>query len=285
VHRGTPWQTVFLKSTNLISASAGRLADWETWTGNVATNGVSQNSGTPNSWQLDALYSAPVNDQALFDLFTTTLNDNAARGRLSINQTNLAAWSAVLGGVLSLTNADTDSDLQGRARSSPPLPAPVNVAAIQPAGVYNPANPPPLVQLVNGISYVRNLTNTLGGFNGYFSKLGNILSVPQLSDQSPFLNLDSAQRTYGITDEMYERIPQQVMGLLTLNHTPRYVIYSYGQTLKPADKGILLNGPHMGLCTNYQVTAEVGARWVVRVEGAPQNPHVIVESYNLLPPE
>ena len=38
-------------------------------------------------------------------MFTTALNDNATRGQLSINQPpNLAAWSAVLSGVIVLTN-------------------------------------------------------------------------------------------------------------------------------------------------------------------------------------
>ena len=39
--------------------------------------------------------SAPVQDRVLFDLFTTGLNDNATRGTLSVNQSGLAAWSAV----------------------------------------------------------------------------------------------------------------------------------------------------------------------------------------------
>jgi hypothetical protein len=55
-----------------------------------------------------------------------------------------------------------------------------------------------------------------------------------------------------------------------------------------------------GLCTNYQVTAETAMRAVVRVEGTsdPQYvsgrtdplgrsypPRVVVESYNVLPPD
>ena len=38
------------------------------------------------------------------DLFTAVPNDNAARGLLSVNQTNDAAWAAVLAGVIALTN-------------------------------------------------------------------------------------------------------------------------------------------------------------------------------------
>jgi hypothetical protein len=40
----------------------------------------------------------------LADIFTTALNDNAARGLLSVNQTNLAAWSAVLSAVTVVSN-------------------------------------------------------------------------------------------------------------------------------------------------------------------------------------
>ncbi len=75
------------------------------------------------------------------------------------------------------------------------------------------------------------------------------------------------------------------MSLLTLNRTPRFVIYAYGQSLRPANHSIVTSGPHFNLCTNYQITAEVAARAVVRVDGAPTNSHVVVESFNFLPPD
>ena len=43
----------------------------------------------------DAFFTHPTNDWHILDLFTAALSDNATRGQLSINQTNLAAWSAV----------------------------------------------------------------------------------------------------------------------------------------------------------------------------------------------
>ena len=47
----------------------------------------------------------PQNDWQLLDLFTTAHdNKNASRGQLSINQTNAAAWAAVLDGVMVLSN-------------------------------------------------------------------------------------------------------------------------------------------------------------------------------------
>jgi len=93
------------------------------------------------------------------------------------------------------------------------------------------------------------------------------------------------QQQQALNDAAIERIPQQILGLLRLDQTPRFVIYSYGQALKPAEHSIVTSGPYFGLCTNYQVTAEVATRAVVRIEGAPTNPRVVIENYNVLPPE
>ena len=43
----------------------------------------------------DALFTHPTNDYYLVDLFTTALDDTLSRGKMSVNQTGLAAWSAV----------------------------------------------------------------------------------------------------------------------------------------------------------------------------------------------
>ena len=47
-----------------------------------------------NSW-VSTLDTYPTNDYALLDLFTAAPNDNAARGLLSVNQTNSAPWYAL----------------------------------------------------------------------------------------------------------------------------------------------------------------------------------------------
>ena len=66
------------------------------------------------------------------------------------------------------------------------------------------------------------------------------------------------------------------------NNVQRYVIYGFGQALRPAQNGV---EPGSGLVTNYQVTAESATRAVLRVEGANTvSPHVIIESVNPLPP-
>ncbi len=288
VHRGTPWQTVYLKAplidlpTWMLWAGDGQIV---TNVGQFATNVVPLFAVTN-----DAAFTHPLNDRYILDLFTTAFNENASRGQLSINQTNLAAWSAVLSDVIVLTNTASGADL-----TSNPYLVPTNAPwVIDPAGVYDPynkTNAPPIVRIVNAINDVRatNFTRKV------FSRLGDILAVPELTVASPLLNTNSAmviQR--GINDEAYERLPQQILGLLKADPVPRFVIYSYGQTLKPAPHSLITSsGPFERMCTNYQVTAEVATRAVVRIEGVqytngvPYNPHphAVIESFNVLPPE
>jgi hypothetical protein len=283
VHRGTPWQTVDLKS-----ALPG-ISTWTNWTGDLNA--------------FDANNSSPGEDRQLFDLFSTAVNDNATRGQLSVNvgATNgpsLAAWSALFSGIVVPTNT-----IGG-------------YTVIQPAGAYNAAlplaNQPPLVQLVANINATR-----LGYTNVYglpaFEHVGDILATPQLSiftnaigQQSPFLDTNTIY-----SDEMYEWLPQQVMSLLRVSGTPqspmRYVIYCYGQTLKPAQNGIVTGGSLFGICTNYQVVAEAATRAVVQFNSTrtdnifqtnyppslnliwtnvPSVPstNAVIEGFNVLPP-
>lgn len=237
----------------------------------------------------------------MFDLFTASVNDNATYGQLSVNQTNLAAWSGVLSDVAILTNSTTGA---------------VGPSYISPAGVYdpNPTNMTPVAAIVNAINATRANTNNQNGTvltfpNGFFQHAGDVLATPQLSVASPFLNTAAlggpgtglaSLGANGINDEIMERIPQQIMSLLTLNQTPRFVVYSYGQTLHPADHSLVSGGTFNGLCTNYQITAESATRAVVRVEGTADSqyvngkvdslgrsypPHIVVEQFNVLGPD
>jgi hypothetical protein len=301
VHRGTPWQTVYLKSPSI------DLPTWQKWSGNgqlvpyvgqFPTNRVPLFlvRGTTNGWfTYDAFLTAPTNDWRMLDLFTTALNDNATRGQLSVNQSGLAAWSAVLGGVVVQTNTPL-VDSAGNPYRDPngsPVPAPLTV---QPAGIYDAFNTntwPPLVRIVNGINRTRASayavgTNVIPFFRNYsFQTVGDILAVPELTVASPFLNTNVQPRNvnYALDDAACERIPQQILGLLKCDHTPRFVVYSFGQTLKPADRSLVTSGAFSRLCTNYQVVAEAATRAVLRVDGAPTNSHIVVESFNLLPPD
>jgi hypothetical protein len=273
VHRGTPWQTIYLKS------AAVDYPHWMQWSGDIqiVTNwgqistslvGLYSTNLLPiaqlNAMTYDAFFTHPTNDYYLLDLFTTALDDTTSRGRMSVNQSGLAAWSAVLSGVDVLVTSTNDT-------------------IIQPAGTYLPGSPPPLVTIVNAINNVR--SNYFVG--GVFPRLGDILRVPELTLNSPFI----ARSTGGIVltnqlnDAAFERIPQQILGLLKGGEQPRFVIYAYGQALKPANNSFVVGGSYSGLCTNYQITAEAATRTVVRIDGAPANPRAVVESFNVLPPD
>ncbi len=327
VHRGTPWQSVFLKATNILNWAQTEppyengINTWEFWTGNFDFRTVS--------------WAAPYEDRLLFDLFTTALNENATRGTLSINVgaglTNnpvagLAAWSALFSGLVTVSNNAPDLAINPRfapqSQTQPPFYTATNI--FQPAGAYyNPALSlplqPALVQIVNGINSTRANTNLFQ--LGAFAHVGDILAVPQLTEQSPFLHwynwnggnpvYDGVQITNGISDEMYEWLPQQALSLLRCSSSPRYVIYCYGQALKPAPNGIYTGGNQFfGLVTNYQVVAETAARAVVRfnsmvtnvITGTPiviggvtnwnwttvpvvTNNSAVIEQFNVLPPD
>ena len=269
VHRGTPWQTVYLKSSPIDTAT------WAQWTGDTQTS---------FNQYFDAANSAPAQDRLLFDLFTTAFNDNATRGQLSVNvaandrdpAAGLAAWSALFSGVVVPPSGPTNA-----------------YSVIQPAGIYDATlpltNQPPLLQIVAGINQTR--TNTVLFPRQTFAHVGDILAVPQLTEQSPFLNLVNTNYN---GDERYEWLPQQVMSLLRVG-TPRYVIYSYGQTLKPAPNGTYLGGgSYFGMVTNYQIVAETATRAVVRIDStvtnilgtlSVTNNRAVIERYNILPPD
>jgi hypothetical protein len=291
VHRGTPWQTVYLKATNILTLT-DYTATWTTWTGNG------------NS--IDATNSAPVQDRLLFDLFTTAFNDNATRGTLSVNvgttNANLAAWSALFSGVMVLSNNASDAAL---TTFPPPITPPFTAFPIDPAGSAGLASA--LGKLVQGINQTRANTNLFPLQS--FAHVGDILSVPQLTEQSPFLNWNNTvQQQNGISDEMYEWLPQQVMSLLRVSDSPRYVIYSYGQTLKPAPDSVYTGGgAYFGMATNYQVVSEIATRAVVRFDSTVTNVvtyatdgssytnwfsvpvvtnnNAVIESFNILPPD
>jgi type II secretory pathway pseudopilin PulG len=275
IHRGTPWQTIYLKS------AAVDYPHWRQWSGDIQivtnwgqistslVNLFPAGTNPPliaqlNAMTYDALFTHPTNDYYLVDLFTTALDDTISRGQMSINQSGLAAWSAVLSGVDVLVTSTND-------------------AIIQPAGAYSPLSPPPLVTLWSAINNVRE-TNFVGHA---FPRLGDILKVPELTVNSPFIarNASGVVLTNQLNDAVYERIPQQIFGLLKGGEQPRFVIYAYGQALKPANNSTVAGGLYSGLHTNYQITAEAATRTVVRIDGAPSSPRAVIESFSVLPPD
>jgi hypothetical protein len=323
VHRGTPWQTVYLKASDILSKMDPILGEnigtntWVQWTGDTQLT-----YGPTNGVYFDAVNTAPVQDRLLFDLFTTAFNDNATRGTLSVNQgagssdplAGLAAWSAVFSSSVALSNNAVSSTIRFNKQQVQTPPPSNSFVFIQPAGPdgINSA----LGKLVAGINQTRATFMNADGLIGTFEHKGDILSVPQLTEQSPFLHWwdtglgqpDIIQQTNGISDEMYEWLPQQVMSLLRGGASPRYVIYCYGQTLKPAADSVYGGGGALfGIITNYQVVSEIGTRAVVRFNSTVTNVvtydpnylpftnwysqpvvtnnNAVIESFNILPPD
>jgi hypothetical protein len=256
VHRGTPWQTVYLKS------AVAKVDDWANkWAGSAETH--------------------PTNDWPLLDVFTVAPNDNAARGLLSVNQAGLAGWSAALSAVIVLSNSVPNNDVP----------------------TYDPHVIDPLETnltfIVNSINANRADTNRYPTQS--FSSLGQVLCVPELTFNSPYLNfhptdvLIAEKQRQKTPEAVYERIPQQILSLLRTDRS-RISVYSFGQALKPAEKSIVLNPPDSALfniCTNYQITAEVWTRSVVRIDEridynvTPPTPpktnyQAVVESFTIL---
>lgn len=290
VHRGTPWQTVFLKSV-VQHAPNGQIVTnvhptvWRNWAGSGGTY--------------------PANDWRLLDVFTTAPNENAARGLLSVNQANRAAWSAVLSGVAVATNDVRTSTLSGLGPNEGLSPTNTFKAMfIEPAS-------PQVQRIVDSINRARALQfeaipNPTPAANprmpwllvpktniytqkplNVFQSVGDVLSAPALSIQSPFLNNAAQQVRHVWTDRAVEQIPQQILSLLQRDE-PRFVVYAFGQSLKPAPRSLTTSADFYNLCTNYQVTGEVITKTTFRVEGELRNPanplRAVVESYNILPP-
>ena len=307
VHRGTPWQSVYLKKSDIlkeIQINNSGTANynfgpytWAQWTGDTQLT---------YGQYFDAANTAPIQDRLLFDLFTTAFNDNATRGTLSVNQTNLAAWSALFSGLVVLSNSAPDNLRMSQVAQYQNPPPSNSWMIIQPAGPAGTNSA--LGQLVNGINQTRTNTNLFPLQS--FAHVGDILAAPQFTEQSPFLHWnDAVQQQNGISDEMYEWLPQQTMSLLRCSSSPRYVIYCYGQALKPAPNSVYTGGgAFFGMVTNYQIVSEIATRAVVRfnsaitnvvtftpdpVSGNPiwftapvvTNNNAVIESFNILPPD
>jgi hypothetical protein len=256
VHRGTPWQTVYFKS------EAAPIGGPRGWT-NQSADMVLHVSGQVFS------RTHATNDWKLADMFTTAIDERTSRGLMSVNQTNMESWSALLSGVTVLSNS-VRVPIMGQPRQYENL-------FIEPWG-SRPFDQSHFALIWSNIYWLQRFPTNFPPRP--LKSVGDILQVPQLTVQSPFLNQTGDQVKWGLDDFAYERIPQQILSLLRLGQS-RFVIYAYGQALKPA----VIN-PANGRVLNYQVTAEYATRTVVRAEGDPRSRvRLVVESFNVLPPD
>ncbi|MBL9173903.1 MAG: hypothetical protein JNL10_10245 [Verrucomicrobiales bacterium] len=268
VHRGTPWQTLYLKSRLPFEVGEGQPSrytrfvgtrlTWCGWAGNFRT--------------------MPTNDWKFVDLFTTALNENAARGQMGVNQTNLAAWSALLSAVPVLENAD-------------PVPADdPQPLFIEPGSRYIKEILNGYTNSINGetpgllsVLHARDTNGVPVNPDGVLPKLGSILQVPTLTDRAPFLRAGlNWPAVRNVSDEVLERLPQQILSLLRADE-PRFVVYSFGQTLKPAPNAVNLRpGPLYGIATNYTITGEYVTKSVLRLDGDPRRLEPVIESQRVI---
>ncbi len=124
VHRGTPWQTIYLKSE----------------------------APTPREWARQSLdlLTNPTNDWRLVDMLSASVDPQATLGRLSVNQSGLQAWSAVFGSLRVLSNALPNDVLNSVTNLGPRFNDQI---FIQPGS-------PQLIALVDGINRTRAQTPT-----------------------------------------------------------------------------------------------------------------------------
>jgi hypothetical protein len=169
VHRGTPWQTVYLKASNVLSAANG-LDSWTNWTGDSDVN--------------DARTMAPIQDRHLVSLLTALFNTNDLAALFSVNNPDPNAWESLLNGLTALTNSFNQS-----------------------GSITIFSNSTGASVIANGIESARSLQPAQ-----FFIDVGDIMTTPQLAEQSPFLA--GLNATNGISDVAYEAIPSQLLPLL-----------------------------------------------------------------------
>jgi hypothetical protein len=121
VHRGTPWQTIYLKATNILALTSG-LNTWKIWTGN--TNSV------------DATNTAPVKDWHVASLLTALFSTNNLATLFRVNNPDPVAWQELFDGLTAYTNIP--EALNSVTISSNSLQASVIANAIQSARAVQP---------------------------------------------------------------------------------------------------------------------------------------------------
>lgn len=194
VHRGTPWQTIYLKSTDILqemeslgggSQNVGTNT-WANWTGDLQPDSFS-------GQYVDAALMAPVSDWRLAGLLMSLLNTNYATQLFSVNDPNSADWQNLLNGLTVYSNSNPN-----------PLFTPTFDTYVM------AANSSQASTVAIGIA---NVKTSQPGQNFYF--VGDVLSAPEMTVSSPWLNTaDALQLNYGISDAEYEAIPAQLLPLL-----------------------------------------------------------------------
>jgi hypothetical protein len=198
IHRGTPWQTVYLKAHNIlteinpVNPALGYVGTntWMIWTGDYDAN--------------DAIAMAPVQDWHLVSLLADLLNTNDLITLFSVNNLDQNAWQGLLDGLTALTNTIAYPQFSGTQYST----LTVSSNSVQ------------AMTIANAIESIRSSQPAQ-----IFADVGDVFGTLELSEASPFLNTNSIilngkvipgsqQQFYGISDEAYEILPSQLLPLL-----------------------------------------------------------------------
>ena len=191
VHRGTPWQTVYLKAQNVLGEiqiingiyNFIGTNTWIQWTGDSDAN--------------DAVAMAPVRDRHLVSLLAPVFNPNNPRTLFSVNNPNPDAWMTLLDGLTVLTNDLPDNQLD-------------YFSVLQFDSLVISSNSPQASAIADAIQSARAARP-----GQFFRDIGDVLATQPLAEQSPFLNWnDAVQQRFGISDEAYEIIPSQLLPFL-----------------------------------------------------------------------
>ena len=184
VHRGTPWQTLYLKSADGYPAAALSATAWMNWTG--------------NSDGRDVVHTLPVSDRRLVSLLVSLRPQDLA----SANQPDAVGWLPILDQLTVWTNILTDAQVQALQYEIPrrqPVFDSLVMAADSPQAAF----------IADAIAATRAAQP-----GGVFRDPADVLATPALSLVSPWLNLSSTQLYCGLTDEVYEMIPSQLLARL-----------------------------------------------------------------------
>ena len=184
VHRGTPWQTIYLKSAQ---------ADAATWL-NWLHDGDAQNAELVH----------PTRDWHIAALIASLLNTNSPNELLSVNERDTNAWLARFDGLTALTNTSINP--------SPTKPPTFDTLVIS-------SNSTQAASVSTGLAAARASYS-----GGAFRNVGDLLATPELSLASPWLNQsDPLFSQRGISDEAYERLPGQLLPLLRADSVGSFI--------------------------------------------------------------
>lgn len=185
IHRGTPWQTLYLKSTNILDWSHLTQNGFTTWLYWIGDGNLA-----------DATNMSPVCDWQLVGLLAEMFNTNNLSSLFPVNNPDPNAWRGLLDGMAALTNDVSNTQIRF-------LPAHFTPVTIM-------SNSTQAQIIADAIESARAAKP-----NQLFTNVSEIFGITSAIEQSPFLNLSAtSQLTNGISDAAYEMIPSQLLPLL-----------------------------------------------------------------------